>query len=75
MEIGNIHNLKKYQNGELLFEAKHLIINSNSVVGIIGNNGAAKTTLFRILNQQDQDFEGAFKLQGNVEYVPQINMI
>jgi len=73
MEVGNIHNLKKHQNGELLFEAKHLIINSNSVVGIIGNNGAGKTTLFRILNQQDLDFDGTFKLQGNVEYVPQIN--
>ncbi|UII22531.1 ATP-binding cassette domain-containing protein [Fulvivirga ligni] len=44
-----IKDIKKVYNGTPVLNLPHIEINTNSSVGVVGNNGAGKTTMFRVL--------------------------
>ena len=48
MEL-NIHNLKKVYNERVAVYIPEFQINKGEIIGIIGNNGAGKTTFFKLL--------------------------
>ncbi|WP_225423047.1 ATP-binding cassette domain-containing protein [Secundilactobacillus malefermentans] len=68
-------HLKKIVAGEPLFDATDLTATTGDVVGIVGNNGTGKTTLMKIIAQQDTDFEGQRTVQGTLSFVHQVNPI
>lgn len=68
-------HLKKIVAGEPLFDATDLTATTGDVVGIVGNNGTGKTTLMKIIAQQDTDFEGQRIVQGTLSFVHQVNPI
>lgn len=57
MEIGNhepmksiyIHNLQKKYGTQIALDIKELHIEEGELCGIVGNNGAGKTTMFRLM--------------------------
>lgn len=44
-----IKDIKKVYNGTPVLNLPHIEISTNSSVGVVGNNGAGKTTMFRVL--------------------------
>jgi ABC-2 type transport system ATP-binding protein len=44
-----VHNLKKAYNGNLVLSIDHLEIQKGESFGLVGNNGAGKTTFFSLL--------------------------
>lgn len=48
MEI-RIHDLEKIYGGNTVLDIPDLTINSGELVGIVGNNGAGKTTMLRLI--------------------------
>ncbi len=49
MERLVLENLSKYLKGKCIINDLSLCIESNKVYGLIGNNGAGKTTFFRMI--------------------------
>jgi ATP-binding cassette subfamily F protein 3 len=47
---------------KLLFKDTSFFVDDDEKVGIVGRNGEGKTTLFRIVMQEDKDFQGEFVL-------------
>ena len=47
--IISIDNLKKTFNRTIAVDIPHLTINEREIIGLVGNNGAGKTTFFRLL--------------------------
>ncbi len=75
--LGNVvieaQDLQKAYDDKLLFENLNFIIPPGSIVGIIGANGAGKTSLFRLISGQDGDYQGNLKIGETVHlgYVDQ----
>lgn len=57
-KVIEIENLAKGYNDRLLFENLNVSIPKNAIVGIIGPNGVGKSTLFRILMDQEKADKG-----------------
>ncbi|MDR1583318.1 MAG: ABC transporter ATP-binding protein [Prevotellaceae bacterium] len=49
MDVINIINLKKAYNKVIVVDIPLLNINQGEIVGVAGNNGAGKTTMFRLM--------------------------
>ncbi len=45
----SIKHLSKSYNNKEVIQIEHLEVNANQIVGLVGNNGAGKTTFFRLL--------------------------
>jgi ATP-binding cassette ChvD family protein len=67
-------NLSKSYGDNLLFENLSLNVPKGSIVGVIGGNGAGKTSLFRLLVGQEQPDSGTLRIGDTVKiaYVDQI---
>jgi len=61
----SIKNLRKTYNGINAVEIDHLEINGGEVIGLVGNNGAGKTTFFRLLLDLIRSNEGEILSKGN----------
>ena len=69
----SINNLSIQFNGEFLFEDVSFIINKRDRIGLVGKNGAGKTTMMRIITRQMEPESGMVVMpsSGTVGYLPQ----
>lgn len=59
-----VHNLKKAYSGNLVLNISHLEIAKGESFGLVGNNGAGKTTFFSLLLDLIQPSEGHITSNG-----------
>ncbi|MFW5725146.1 MAG: ABC-F family ATP-binding cassette domain-containing protein [Bacteroidota bacterium] len=69
----SINNLSVQFNGEYLFEDVSFIINKRDRIGLVGKNGAGKTTMMRLITRQMEPETGTVVIpaSGTVGYLPQ----
>lgn len=72
-KVVEIQDLRKTYEDRLLFEDLTLSVPKGSIVGIIGANGMGKSTLFRLINGEEQPDAGTIELGETVKlaYVDQ----
>ncbi|MFK8042857.1 energy-dependent translational throttle protein EttA [Congregibacter sp.] len=72
-KVIEVQNLRKTYDDRLLFEDLTLSVPKGSIVGIIGANGMGKSTLFRLINGEEQPDSGTIELGETVKlaYVDQ----
>jgi energy-dependent translational throttle protein EttA len=58
----DINHLTKKFGDRVLYDNFDLTIPPGSIVGIIGPNGVGKTTLFKMITGQDNDYQGEVKI-------------
>lgn len=61
-----------FPGGDLLFNHINLTIPSNTKSALVGSNGVGKSTLLKIIANEQQPLEGTVNIQGNIFYVPQM---
>ena len=66
-DVLEIENLSKKFDGQRLFSNINISIYRGERVGLIGDNGVGKTTIFRILNHQLKSTDGHIRLGISVE--------
>jgi len=66
--VVEVNNLSKKFGDRTLYEGVSFNVPRGAIVGIIGANGMGKTTLFRILTGQDQDYGGTVKVGETVQF-------
>ncbi|MCX2450431.1 ABC transporter ATP-binding protein [Pedobacter sp. PLR] len=64
--ILEISNLKKIYGDRTVVHIESLEINSGETVGIVGNNGAGKTTMFRMVLDLIRPSEGEIRSKGEL---------
>ena len=64
MNAVEISNLKKYYNKKMALDIENMTINPGEIFGLIGPDGAGKTSLFRILTTLILASEGNIKVFG-----------
>jgi ATPase components of ABC transporters with duplicated ATPase domains len=64
-----IDNLRKEIGTRTLFTIDKLVINGNDKIGLIGDNGAGKTTFLKILLGQDTDYSGYVYIQTELDFL------
>lgn len=67
-----INNLTKYYGDKLLFKNINLDIFSGEEIGIVGSNGAGKSTFLKIIAGEVEPDSGAVKATGKIAYAGQI---
>lgn len=69
----SVNNLSVQFNGEYLFEDVSFIINKRDRIGLVGKNGAGKTTMMRIITRQMEPESGRVVMPtgSKVGYLPQ----
>jgi ATP-binding cassette subfamily F protein 3 len=69
----SINNLSIQFNGEFLFEDVSFIINKRDRIGLVGKNGAGKTTMMRLITGEMAPESGNIVIpsSGTVGYLPQ----
>lgn len=65
-------NIKKYFGTRLVLDIERLSIYEGARIGLIGPNGGGKTTLLRILAQEEETDEGQIDCSASVAVVRQI---
>ncbi|TPN87177.1 ABC-F family ATP-binding cassette domain-containing protein [Aquimarina algicola] len=63
----NIHNLSISFGGEFLFEEISFRLNAGDRVGLIGKNGAGKSTMLRILSKEQEPDTGQIAMDKEVK--------
>ncbi|SFH84040.1 energy-dependent translational throttle protein EttA [Modicisalibacter xianhensis] len=73
-KVIELHNVSKRYGDKLLFENLSFQIPKGAIVGIIGGNGAGKSSLFRMINGTEQPDEGDVVIGETVDiaYVEQL---
>ncbi|MGM0500019.1 MAG: ribosomal protection-like ABC-F family protein [Bacillota bacterium] len=67
MAILNINNLKKEYGIETVLKNFSLNVNQGESVALIGPNGSGKTTIFRIITDQEYFSEGTVSIRNDIE--------
>jgi ATP-binding cassette subfamily F protein 3 len=67
MAILNINNLKKEYGIETVLKNFSLNVNQGESVALIGPNGSGKTTIFRIITEQEHFSEGTVSIRNDIE--------
>ncbi|WP_378186476.1 ABC-F family ATP-binding cassette domain-containing protein [Aquimarina sp. W85] len=63
----NIHNLSISFGGEYLFEEISFRLNAGDRVGLVGKNGAGKSTMLRILSKEQESDSGQLAMDKDVK--------
>jgi len=64
-----LENLSKSIGGKELFEDLSFVINEGEKVGMIGRNGMGKTSIFRIISGEDDEYDGQVEIRKGVRIV------
>jgi ATP-binding cassette, subfamily F, member 3 len=74
MIVCSIQQISKMFGGNLIFENLSLEINEHDRIGLVGRNGAGKTTIFKLLANAESPDEGQIHLKkgAKVGYLAQI---
>ena len=72
MLIIECNKIKKFYGDRLILDIDKLNIYSEDRIGVVGLNGAGKTTFINILSQSIEPDEGWVKLNGKTEYISQL---
>lgn len=72
METMYCQSVVKEYAGENLFTIQHLGLQRGQIVGLVGNNGAGKSTFLNIISGQDTDFVGKMEVRTDCAYVSQL---
>ena len=67
MSILNINHLKKEYGIETVLKDFSLTINQGESVALIGPNGSGKTTIFKIITDQEYHNEGTVSIRNDIE--------
>ena len=59
-----LSNIKKYFGEKLALDIEHYTVNDGEIIGLVGNNGAGKTTMFRAILDLIKPEEGAVSIDG-----------
>ncbi len=60
--------VKKAYGDKLLFDDLNFLLPRSGIVGVIGGNGAGKTTMFKLLTGQEQPDEGTLRVGDTVDF-------
>jgi ATPase subunit of ABC transporter with duplicated ATPase domains len=66
-----VHNLEVRAGARLLIEGANLLVGTNDRVGLVGRNGAGKTTFTRLLAGEGEPAGGTITNSGSIGYLPQ----
>src|SRR6187200_3327339 len=61
----SVTNLKKAYKGINAVDIETLTLNRGEIIGLVGNNGAGKTTFFRLLLDLIRSDDGEVRSKGN----------
>lgn len=72
-EVLNIKNLSKSYEDKILFDNAELNVRFKERVGVIGKNGCGKTTLLKMILNEEEKYGGDISLGENIKlaYLPQ----
>ena len=59
-----LSNIKKYFGEKLALDIEQYTVNDGEIIGLVGNNGACKTTMFRAILDLIKPEEGAVSIDG-----------
>ncbi len=59
-----LSNIKKYFGEKLALDIEQYTVNDGEIIGLVGNNGAGKTTMFRAILDLIKPEEGAVSIDG-----------
>lgn len=64
-----VENIKKTFGDKVVLDIERYVVNSGEIIGLVGNNGAGKTTFFRVLLDLLKRDSGVVTLEGEVDGV------
>lgn len=70
-----IKNLIKDIGIRRIFKIDELAVSSNDKLALIGNNGAGKTSLLKIIAGLDRDYEGSVEISQPISYIGEDDML
>ncbi|URZ17839.1 ribosomal protection-like ABC-F family protein [Clostridium felsineum] len=68
-----IRNLKKWFKDKLILNIENLKIYSGDKIGVVGVNGAGKSTFLNIISEKIKPEEGILKVSTSYSYITQLN--
>ena len=70
----NITNLSFSYNEDIIYQDVNLILNEKDHIGIVGVNGAGKSTFFKLILKELLPDQGTIKIKANmrISYLPQV---
>lgn len=72
MQLGKLDKIKKYYGDRLILDVSNFEILDGDRIGIVGQNGAGKTTMLKILMKNIEPDEGQCFLTDSYSYISQI---
>jgi len=72
MQLGKLDKIKKYYGDRLILDINNFEILEGDKIGIVGQNGAGKTTMLKILMKNVEPDEGQHFLTDSYSYISQI---
>jgi len=71
MQLAKLDKIKKYYGDKLILDIKNFEISDEDRIGIVGKNGAGKTTMLKILMKDIEQDEGQTFLTDSYSYISQ----
>ncbi len=71
MQLAKLDKIKKYYGDKLILDIKNFEISEEDRIGIVGKNGAGKTTMLKILMKYIEQDEGQTFLTDSYSYISQ----